>query len=225
MLIGDTLGMVIQGHDTTLPVEVDHIIYHTQAVRRGADRALIMADMPFMSDASPKQALHNAGRLMKEGGAHIVKLEGGAPLLRTVESLANHGVPVCAHLGLLPQSINKLGAYKVQGRDKASAEALIQDAKDMQQAGADIMLLECVPQSLAAEVTDMLSIPVIGIGAGPHCDGQVLVLQDMLGLSTQLKPRFAKNFLQDSNSIAEAVESYVQAVKQGTFPAEEHVFN
>ncbi|MFV2056248.1 MAG: 3-methyl-2-oxobutanoate hydroxymethyltransferase, partial [Thiohalomonadales bacterium] len=214
-LVGDTLGMVIQGHDTTLPVEVDHIIYHTQAVRRGSQRAFLIADMPFLSEINPDVALQTAGRLMKEGGAHMVKLEGGAAKLSVVEKLSNYGVPVCGHLGLLPQSINQLGAYKVQGKDEASAKQILQDAKALQAAGAEMLVLECVPQRLAADITESLHIPVIGIGAGPHCDGQVLVLQDVLGLSTQLKPRFAKNFLIGKDSILSAAQAFVSEVKSG----------
>ena len=225
LLVGDTLGMVIQGHDSTLPVTVDDIVYHCQAVRRGSPQTLLIGDMPFMSDASPKQALASAGRIIKQGGAQVVKLEGGAYQVKTVEKLANQGVAVCAHLGLLPQSIHKLGGYKIQGREADAAKRILDDAKLLQSAGADLLVLECVPQQLAAEITGSLSIPVIGIGAGPHCDGQVLVLQDMLGLSTQLKPRFAKNFLQDAGSIHGAFSDFVKAVKVGEFPAAEHSFN
>lgn len=225
LLVGDSLGMVIQGYDSTLPVTVADIVYHCQAVRRGAPQGFLMADMPFMSDATPKQALANAGRIIKEGGAQMVKLEGGAYQVKTVEKLANQGVAVCAHLGLLPQSIHKLGAYKVQGKDPAAAQTILKDAMALQAAGADLMLLECVPASLAAEITANLSIPVIGIGAGVQCDGQVLVLQDILGLGTQFKPRFAKNFLQGRDSIQDAVAAYVTAVKRGEFPGPEHSFS
>ena len=223
-LVGDTLGMVIQGHDTTLPVEVDHVIYHTQAVRRGSQRPFLIADMPFLSEISPELALQTAGRLMKEGGAHMVKLEGGAAKLSVVKKLSEYGVPVCGHLGLLPQSINQLGGYKVQGKDEKSAKQILQDAKALQSAGAELLVLECVPQGLAAEITDSLTVPVIGIGAGPHCDGQVLVLQDVLGLSTQLKPRFAKNYLTGRDSILSAAQAYVSEVKSGEFPLPEHSF-
>ena len=224
LLVGDSLGMVIQGHDTTLPVTVDDIIYHTKAVRRGSQEALIMADMPFMSYVDEGNALANAGRIMKEGGAHIVKLEGGAAFTHIIEQLALHGIPVCGHLGLLPQSVNKLGGYKVQGKDRQSAETILHDAKLLEQAGCDIMLLECVPLELAKQVTESLQIPVIGIGAGPHCDGQVLVLQDMLGITPGKRPRFTHDFLADTGNIAAAVEAYVKAVKSGEFPSPQQSF-
>lgn len=223
-LIGDTLGMVIQGHDSTLPVEIEHIIYHTQAVKRGSQRAFLIADMPFLSEASTDLALKTAAQLMKVGGAHMVKLEGAASKLAIVERLSDYGVPVCGHIGLLPQSINKLGAYKVQGKDDQSAKQLLQDAMALQVAGAELIVLECIPQGLAAEITDSLKIPTIGIGAGIHCDGQVLVLQDMMGLSTQLKPRFAKNFLVGRDSILDAALAYVEEVKSEKFPKPEHSF-
>lgn len=225
LLIGDTLGMVIQGHDTTLPVTVDHIIYHTQAVSRGTSNGLIMADMPFMSYNDQGAAVANAGRMLKEGGAHIVKLEGGSAFAPIVEQLSRYGIPVCCHLGLLPQSVNKLGGYKVQGKDRQSAETILQDAQRLEQAGCDVMLLECVPRDLARQVTEALQIPVIGIGAGPHCDGQVLVLQDMLGITPGKRPRFIHDFLADTGTIAAAVEAYVKAVKSGTFPSPEQSFS
>lgn len=224
LLVGDSLGMVIQGHDSTLPVKLGDMIYHTQMVRAVNNRALVMADMPFMTYASPMQALASAGRLMKEGGAHMVKLEGGAPMVETVRHLAEHGIPVCAHLGLLPQSVNKLGGYKVQGRNEKEAQAMLNDARAMEDAGADILLLECVPALLAAEITAAVEVPVIGIGAGPQCDAQVLVLYDMLGITPGKRPRFSRDFLQQSGDIRGAVRAYVQAVKDGSFPAEEHCF-
>ncbi|MDT8384429.1 MAG: 3-methyl-2-oxobutanoate hydroxymethyltransferase [Gammaproteobacteria bacterium] len=224
LLVGDSLGMVIQGHDSTLPVKLGDMIYHTQTVRAVNNRALVMADMPFMTYASPMQALASAGRLMKEGGAHMVKLEGGAPMVETVRHLAEHGIPVCAHLGLLPQSVNKLGGYKVQGRNEKEAQAMLNDARAMEDAGADILLLECVPALLAAEITAAVEVPVIGIGAGPQCDAQVLVLYDMLGITPGKRPRFSRDFLQQSGDIRGAVRAYVQAVKDGSFPAEEHCF-
>jgi 3-methyl-2-oxobutanoate hydroxymethyltransferase len=188
LLVGDSLGMVIQGRESTLPVDVDEMVYHTQCVVRGRRRALLVADMPFMSYGSPEQALHNAGRLMKEGGAHMVKLEGGAVQLETVRRLADHGIPVCAHLGLLPQSVYKLGGYRVQGRDEASARKMREDALALQAAGAQMLVLECVPRGLAGEIRASLRIPVIGIGAGPDCDGQVLVLYDLLGITPGKPP-------------------------------------
>ena len=224
LLVGDSLGMVIQGHESTLPVTVDNIIYHTQAVRRGAKESLIMADMPFMSYSNEYQAVENAGRMLKEGGAQIVKLEGGAAFIPVIEKLANYGIPVCGHLGLMPQSVNKLGGYKIQGRDESSAHAILNDAVSLEKAGCDIMLLECVPAELAKQVTEALQIPVIGIGAGPYCDAQVLVLQDMLGVTPGKRPRFTHDFLAGSGSIAKAVESYVRAVKTGDFPTLDHSF-
>ena len=224
LLVGDSLGMVIQGEDSTLPVKLGDMIYHTQIVRAANKTALVMADMPFMTYASPVQALASAGRLMKEGGAHMVKLEGGAPMVETVRHLAEHGIPVCAHLGLLPQSVNKIGGYKVQGRNDKEAQAMLVDARAMEDAGADILLLECVPSLLAAEITAAVEVPVIGIGAGPQCDAQVLVLYDMLGITPGKRPRFSKDFLQDAGDIRGAVRAYVQAVKDGSFPADEHSF-
>jgi len=224
LLVGDSLGMVIQGQNTTLPVSLDEMIYHTRCVARGTRRALLMADMPFMADADPLQALLNAGRLMKEGGAHMVKLEGGAMQLDTVRRLAAHGIPVCAHLGLLPQSVHKLGGYKVQGRDAGTARQILDDALALQESGVDMLLLECVPAALGAEISRSMRIPVIGIGAGPDCDAQVLVLYDMLGITSGGRPKFAHNFANASGDIAGAVQSYVEAVKSGSFPAEQHCF-
>lgn len=223
VLVGDSLGMVVQGQESTLPVTLDEMIYHTRNVRRGTQRALVMTDMPFMSYADPQQALHNAGRLMKEGGAHMVKLEGGALLLDTVRLLASHGIPVCAHLGLLPQSVHKLGGYKVQGRDEAGAGAMLEDARALVAAGADILLLECVPQALAGAISAAVEVPVIGIGAGPACDGQVLVSYDMLAITPGKRPRFSKDFLAEGGSIANAFAAYVADVKARRFPAPEHV--
>lgn len=224
LLVGDSLGMVIQGQDSTLPVKLGEMIYHTQIVRAANKTALVMADMPFMTYASPMQALASAGRLMKEGGAHMVKLEGGAPMVETVRHLAEHGIPVCAHLGLLPQSVNKIGGYKVQGRNDKEAQAMLVDARAMEDAGADILLLECVPAQLAAEITAAVEVPVIGIGAGSQCDAQVLVLYDMLGITPGKRPRFSKDFLQDAGDIRGAVRAFVKAVKDGSFPADEHSF-
>lgn len=224
LLVGDSLGMVIQGHASTLPVTLADTIYHTRCVRRGSPDALIIADMPFMSDMSPAQALGNAARLLAEGGANIVKIEGGAPVLDTVALLAARGVPVCAHLGLQPQSVNKLGGYSVQGRDAQAAQRIVRDALDLERAGADLMLLECVPVALADEVTHRLKIPVIGIGAGPGCDGQVLVVYDMLGVTVGKPPRFVKNFLIGREGIPQAITAYVDAVHSGAFPAPEHCF-
>lgn len=229
ILIGDSLGMVIQGHETTLPVTMDHMVYHTQLVARACQHALVMADMPFMSFADPVRGLDNATRLMQEGGARMVKLEGGGYVVDVVAKLSQHGIPVCGHLGLQPQSVHKLGGYRVQGRDADAAERMLQDARAMQDAGADLMLLECVPSELAARITEALTIPTIGIGAGRDCDGQVLVLYDVLGISMGHRPRFAKDFLADLPaghvSIQAAVEAYVTAVKQRRFPSDEHSFH
>ncbi len=221
IMVGDSLGMVIQGHDSTLPVTLADVIYHTRCVRRGSRRAFVVADLPFMSYASSAQALGNAARLMQEGGAQMVKLEGGAWLADTVSALTQRGMPVCAHLGLLPQSVHQLGGYRVQGRDAGSAQTLLADARTLEQAGAGLLVLECVPGALAQQVAQALTIPVIGIGAGAGCDGQVLVLYDVLGLSAK-PPRFAKNFLTGVADIPAAVAAYVSAVKAGEFPAAEH---
>lgn len=225
LLVGDSLGMVIQGHDSTLPVSIGDMIYHTCAVRRGAQRPLLVADMPFMTDASPAQALDNAARLMKEGGAQVVKIEGGAVMLDTVNLLSSRGIPVCGHLGLQPQSVHKLGGYRVQGRDETSATQIINDARQLAAAGAEMLVLECVPSALAQEITAMLDIPVIGIGAGAACDGQVLVLYDMLGITAGRRPRFVRDFMTGAPSVLAAVQAYVQAVKCGEFPAPEHSFS
>lgn len=222
LLVGDSLGMVVQGKDTTLPVTMDEMVYHTQMVARGSQRALVMTDMPFLSYATPPQALGNAARLMKEGGAHCVKLEVHGGMVDTVKHLADYGVPVCAHLGLLPQTVHKLGGYKVQGRDRDSANEMLAAAQAMAHAGADLLLLECVPSVLAAEITAALDIPVIGIGAGPDTDGQVLVLYDMLGITPGKRPKFSMDFLQAAGSVAGAVGAYVQAVKDKRFPGPEH---
>jgi len=224
ILIGDSLGMVIQGHETTVPVTMENMVYHTACVARMSQRALLMADMPFMSFPDAIRAQDNAAWLMQEGGAHMVKLEGGAEQVPTVTALARQGIPVCAHLGLKPQLVHKMGGYRVQGRDKASADEMLMDAEKLQDAGADILLLECVPASLAAEITANVNVPVIGIGAGSGTDAQVLVLQDILGITPGKPPRFSKNFMQGQASIAEAVKAYIQAVKEGSFPAEEHSF-
>ena len=223
LLVGDSLGMVIQGQPTTLPVTVDDMVYHTRAVCRGARNALVITDMPFLSHTSPAQALENAARLMREG-AHVVKLEGGAYLSETIHELSKFGIPVCAHLGLQPQSVHKLGGYKVQGRTDDGAEKMLEEAKLLQEAGADLMLLECVPADLATKITQILHIPVIGIGAGAHCDGQVLVLHDVLGITADIKPKFVKDFMQGQTSIQAAIKAYIQAVKSGSYPSQEHSF-
>lgn len=225
LLVGDSLGMVVQGQGSTLPVSVDEMVYHSSAVARGSKRAMVVADLPFMSYANPEQALHSAARLMKEGGAQMVKLEGGAEVVDTVARLAGMGVPVCAHLGLLPQSVHKLGGYRVQGREAGDAERILGDAKALQQAGADMLVLECVPRELAARITEALAIPVIGIGAGAATDGQVLVLYDMLGITPGKRPSFSHDFLAEHGSIVAALEGYVTAVRDGRFPTEQHGFD
>ncbi len=224
MLVGDSLGMVIQGRSTTLPVTMDETIYHCRCVAAGRERTLLMADMPFMSHISAEDALRNAGRLMKEGGAQIVKLEGGREQASVVARLAGAGIPVCAHLGLRPQSVHKLGGYRVQGREPDAAESMLRDARALQEAGADLLLLECVPAALAARVTKEVDVPVIGIGAGADCDGQILVLQDMLGLTPGRTPRFTRNFMVGAGSIQQALAAYASAVRDGSFPAHEHAF-
>jgi 3-methyl-2-oxobutanoate hydroxymethyltransferase len=225
ILVGDSLGNVVQGRDSTVPVSLDEMVYHTAMVRRGSERALIIADLPFLSYASPEQAVASAARLMKEGGAQVVKLEGGSVMVDAVRRLASLGVPVCAHLGLLPQSVHKLGGYRIQGREAADAEAMLTDAKAMEEAGADLLVLECVPRELARRISESVNMPVIGIGAGPDTDGQVLVLYDMLGITPGKRPKFSRDFLSDTDSIGAAVETYVQQVRDGRFPADEHCFD
>lgn len=225
VLVGDSLGMVVQGHDTTVPVTVDDMIYHTRLVARGLSRAFLVSDMPFMSYTSPDQALENSVRLMQEGGAMMVKLEGGSGQVAIVEYLTRHDIPVCAHIGLKPQSVHKIGGFKVQGRDKAQAKQMVDDAVALQEAGADIVLLECVPNEVGKTVTNSLEVPVIGIGAGPHVDGQILVLYDVLGITRGRMPRFVKNFMSDADSIGESLQHYVQAVKERTYPEPEHCFS
>jgi 3-methyl-2-oxobutanoate hydroxymethyltransferase len=218
ILVGDSLGMVIQGHTTTVPVTIDQMAYHSACVARARSRALLVADLPFLSYASRERAIEGSARLMQEGGAQAVKLEGGAGVLETVRALTEQGVPVCGHLGLLPQSVNRVGGYRFQGRDPDSAETIRRDAIDLEQAGASLLVLECVPAALAEEVSRSLRIPVIGIGAGSGCDGQVLVLYDMLGASPRRPPKFSRNFLADRGSLDSAVAEYVAAVKARSFP-------
>ena len=221
-LVGDSLGNVIQGRDSTIPVSVDEMAYHTEIVKRGNSRTLLMTDMPFMSYASESQALDNAAILM-QAGAQMVKLEGGEWLAETVFMLTERGIPVCGHVGLTPQSVHKLGGYKVQGKEEDAAQRMIQEAQILEEAGADLMVVECVPSSLGRNLADSLNIPVIGIGAGPDTDAQVLVLQDMLGISQRL-PKFSKNFLEQSSTIQQAIINYGNEVRAGTFPASEHCF-
>lgn len=225
VLIGDSLGNVVQGHDSTLPVTVDAIEYHTRIVARGLTQALLVSDLPYQSDATPERALDASIRFL-QAGAEMVKLEGASEhKLEVIRYLSEREIPVCAHLGLTPQSVLVMGGYKVQGKEDAAAAKLVADAKKVQDAGARLIVLECVPSSLAAKITAELSIPTIGIGAGPHCDGQVLVLHDMLGLDTgHRKPKFVKDFLAESGSVAGAVKAYADAVRDGSFPDEAHSY-
>jgi 3-methyl-2-oxobutanoate hydroxymethyltransferase len=223
LLIGDSLGMVCNGHQSTLPVTVAEVAYHTAAVARGNKSAMVMADMPFGSYGTPEAAFNNAVQLI-QAGAHMVKLEGGAWLADTVRFLTDRAVPVCAHLGLTPQSVHQLGGYKVQGKTIESADQLKADAQLLQAAGATVLLIEAIPAALGKEVTELLTIPTIGIGAGPDCSGQVLVMHDLLGVFPGRKARFVKNFMDGQTSIDAAVSAYVSAVKEGSFPAAEHCF-
>lgn len=225
LLIGDSLGMVLQGHDSTLPVTVADMAYHTASVKRGNRGAMIVADLPFMANATVEQTLTNSAILM-QAGAHMIKVEGAAWLAESIGLLAERGIPVCAHLGLTPQAVNLFGGYKVQGRQEAQARQMLADAQALEAAGAAMLLLECVPSELAAQITEAVGIPVIGIGAGSATDGQVLVLHDMLGLSLKgSAPRFVKNFMAEHGDIAAAIAGYVRAVKTVEFPAAEHGFS
>jgi 3-methyl-2-oxobutanoate hydroxymethyltransferase len=223
LLVGDSMGMVVQGHSTTLPVTLDHIAYHTGCVARGAKRPFLIADMPFGSYHTPQQALDNATVLMR-AGAEMIKLEGGDWLLPTVQMLVARGMPVCAHLGLTPQSVHQLGGFRVQARQEDEAHRLIADALALQAAGAAMLVLEAIPAGLAADVTAKLAIPTIGIGAGVDCSGQVLVMHDMLGAFPGRRPKFVRDFMQGQASVSDALRAYVDAVKQRTFPAPEHSF-
>jgi 3-methyl-2-oxobutanoate hydroxymethyltransferase len=216
LLVGDSLGMVVQGHKTTLPVTVNDMVYHTRCVSNARRRAFVIADLPFMSYTTPVVAAKNAAKLMQIGGAQMVKLEGAHADI--VSFLVDQGIPVCGHLGLLPQSINQLGSYKVQGKEPSEAKKIIADAYQLQQSGAGLLVLECVPAALAKEISAQLTIPVIGIGAGVDCDGQVLVLYDMLNIGIVKRPRFTRNFMQDAATIEDAIHAYHQAVKQAQFP-------
>lgn len=224
LLVGDSLGMVLQGHETTLQVALDDMAYHTACVARGSKQAFIVSDMPFGTfQVSPEKTFEHAARLMA-AGAQMVKLEGGASMVETVGFLTGRGIPVCGHIGLTPQSVHQLGGYRVQGRESATAQKLLADAVALEQAGAGMIVLEAIPALLAAEITSQLTISTIGIGAGPTCSGQVLVLHDMLDVYPGKKARFVKNYMRGENSIAAAVASYVAEVKSGTFPAQEHSF-
>lgn len=221
LLVGDSLGMVLQGESDTLPVSVDDIAYHTRCVRKGSPNCLLMADMPFMSYATPEQACENAAKIMR-AGANMVKIEGGDWLVDTVKMLTERAVPVCAHLGLTPQSVNIFGGYKVQGRDQEQADRMVKDAIALQEAGAQIVLLECVPAGLAERITQILDVPVIGIGAGNSTDGQILVMHDMFGISANYMPKFSKNFLAETGDMHKAVTAYIADVEAGRFPDEAH---
>ncbi len=223
LLVGDSLGMTVQGYDTTVPVTLEQMCYHIECVRRGNNHSLIIGDMPFGSYNSIDESLVTATALM-QAGAHMVKLEGGEWLIDTVAAMSDRGIPVCAHLGLTPQSVNKLGGYRVQGREPEAAEQLLRDALDLQRAGADLLVLECVPTPLAQEVTNALSIPVIGIGAGHLTDAQILVIYDMLGITPNKIPKFSKNFLSETADVAEALKVFHSQVASGEFPGPEHGF-
>ena len=225
LLIGDSLGQVMLGYEDTLPVTMEDMIHHTKAVSRGAKEAFVLADMPFMSyQTSVYDAVLNAGRLMKEGRANGVKLEGGAKVCRQIEAIVEASIPVCAHIGLTPQSVNAFGGFKVQGKSEEAARQLIEDAKAVERAGAFMVVLECVPAKLAALVSEAVNIPTIGIGAGAGCDGQVLVYQDLLAMFSDFKPKFVKQFANVGEVMKQAFADYTKEVKGGTFPSEEHIF-
>lgn len=224
VLVGDSLGMVVQGHASTLPVTMDAMAYHVACVARGLSRAFLVADMPFMSYRDVPTAMSNATRLIAESGAAMVKLEGADWVCEVIDALSRREIPVCAHLGLTPQSIHRLGGYRVQGREQADAERLRADARKVQEAGAQLLVLECVPAPLAAAITRELAIPVIGIGAGADCDGQILVMHDLLGITPGKRPRFAKDFLAGRDSVLAALAEYARAVRSGEYPAAEHCY-
>jgi len=224
VLVGDSLGMVIQGHDTTVPVTMDQMAYHSRAVARGLQRAFLVTDLPFMSYSSRETALANSVRLMQEGGARMVKLESGGSQFDIVEFLARHDIAVCAHLGLKPQSVHKTGGFRVQGREQDSAQRMLDDARRLVSAGADLLLLECIPSDLGRQITEAVPVPVIGIGAGPDTDGQILVLYDILDITAGRKPRFVRNFMAGATDNLAAVRAYVEAVKSRDYPAAEHCF-
>ena len=224
VLVGDSLGMVIQGRETTVPVTMDHMVYHCAAVARGLQRPFLIGDLPFMSYPTKERALENAVRLMQEGGAQMVKLESGGGQIEIVEFLAGHDIAVCAHLGLKPQSVHKTGGFRVQGRQEEAARRMIVDAKRLEAAGADLVLLECIPAELGRRVAAELTVPVIGIGAGPDTDGQILVLYDILDITSGRKPRFVRNFMSGAGDNLEAIKRYVAAVRERSYPAPEHCF-
>ncbi len=226
LLVGDSLGMVIQGHDSTLPVTMDHMVYHCQAVVRGSKRAFVVGDLPFMSyQVNVERALDNAGRLLAEGGCQAVKLEGGQRSAAAIRAMVAAGIPVVGHVGLTPQSVNQLGGFRVQGRGQEAAEALLAEARAVQEAGAFSIVIETVPAEVAQRVTEALDVPTIGIGAGVHCDGQVLVCYDLLGLYTDFVPRFVKRYADLGLRTSDAIKAYVGEVKAGTFPTDDHSFH
>lgn len=223
-LVGDSLGMVVQGRSSTLPVTVDEMAYHTAATARGLSATLLVADLPFMSDRDVATAMDAAARLVGQAGAAMVKIEGAGRICEVIAALAERDIPVCSHLGLTPQSVNKFGGYKVQGKTQDAADKLLADAKAVEAAGADLLVLECVPSALAKRITAELAIPVIGIGAGVDCDGQVLVVYDLLGLTPGKRPKFSKDFLAGRDSIQGAIAAYVEDVREQRFPGAEHSF-
>lgn len=225
-LVGDSLGMVVQGHRSTLPVTLEHMVYHTAAVARGLSATLLVADLPFMADRDVAHVLEAAARLVGEAGAAMVKLEGAAPhVIAAIEALRERAVPVCAHLGLTPQSVHKFGGFRIQGREQAAADHILAEALAVQAAGADLLVIEGVPTALGERISATVQIPVIGIGAGPHCDGQVLVIHDVLGVTPGKRPKFSKDFLAGRDSVAAAIAAYAEDVRSGAFPAPEHCFN
>jgi len=224
LLVGDSMGMVLQGHKDTLPVTTADVAYHTRAVANGCERAFIMADMPFMSYATPEQTYQNAAQLM-QAGASMVKLEGGTWLLDSIKGLTERGIPVCGHLGLTPQSVHVFGGFKIQGKEDLQAEQILEQAVELEKAGCQLLVLECVPVSLAEKITQALHIPVIGIGAGNKTDGQILVMHDMFGISANYMPKFSKNYLTEAGDMRKAVDLYIQEVKNTSFPSEQHSFS
>ena len=224
ILVGDSLGMVLQGSDSTIPVTVEDICYHTRCVTSGNNGSLVIGDMPFMSYSTPQQAWDNAAKIMK-AGANMVKLEGGKWLLETIAGLTERGIPVCAHLGLTPQSVNVFGGYKVQGRENEQADLIVEEALAVEAAGAQLLVVECIPTALSKRLSDALSIPVIGIGAGIECDGQILVMHDLLGISSGYIPKFSKNYMVQTGDIHKAIAAYVEEVGDGSFPGKEHSFD
>ena len=223
ILIGDSLGMVLQGENDTLPVTIEDMAYHTRCVSKGVEETLIISDMPFMSYATKEQAFINASKLM-QAGANIIKMEGGSWLVDTIAALVERGIPVCGHLGLTPQSVHVFGGFKVQGREHDQAQEIIAQAKELEQAGVQLLVLECIPAELGKAITEAVNIPTIGIGAGKDTDGQILVMHDALGISCSYMPKFSRNFLVDTGDIKKAIELYISEVSEGNFPGPEHIF-